>query len=172
MKSELSYYAVRFSHYEGGATISMYLASVAELRGIEFFRFHALVPSYSFAAGVVTVRQASMDEDFKAWYDLMRRLDHLFNLHVDLSELDKVKRELAAEWDAKIDHLTRTTPRLGVRNYLEKVNADFSAESFDALSDTWIDALRDAIEGDDRQSVNSVALGQETGSPSTTCTQH
>ena len=149
MKDELSHYAVRFSNYKGGATISMYLASEAELRGIEFFRFCALVPSYNFAAGAVTVRQASMDEDFKAWYDLMRRLDHMFNLHMDLSELEGSSHELVAEWDAKIDHLAQSMPRLGVRAYLKEVNADFSAESFDALSDIWGDALRDAIEGDD-----------------------
>jgi proteasome assembly chaperone (PAC2) family protein len=149
MKDELSHYGVRFSNYEGGATISMYLASEAELRGVEFFRFCAMVPCYDFSTDVVAVERIAMDEDFRAWYELLRRLDHMFNLALDLTELERLSGELVEEWDAKVDHLARTQPRLDVSEYLREVNAEFTAESFDPLSGVWGDVLRDVFEGDD-----------------------
>jgi hypothetical protein len=42
----LENYAVRFSDYEGGATIDTYLAHRAAKRDMELIVFHALVPSY------------------------------------------------------------------------------------------------------------------------------
>ena len=149
MKDELSHYGVRFSNYEGGATISMYLASKAELRGMEFFRFCAMVPCYDFSTHALTVERIAMDEDSKAWYDLMRRLDHMFKLGMDLSELERLSGELVDEWDAKVDYLARTMPRLDVEEYLKEVNADFAADPFDPLSGIWGDVLRDVFEEDD-----------------------
>ena len=49
MKDDLAQYAVRFSNYEGGATISTYLADRAEPREIQFFTFYAFVPSFDFS---------------------------------------------------------------------------------------------------------------------------
>jgi len=149
MRSELARYAVRFSNYEGGATISMYLAHRAEARGIEFFGFCALVPSYSFSTASVFIQRLAMEEDYRAWHELMRRLDHMFGLGLDLSDLESQSEALTATWAAKIDQLARTRPQLGVRDYMEQVNAAFTAEAFDPLSDIWGEALRDVLEGDD-----------------------
>ena len=155
MKEELSQYAVRFSNYEGGATISTYIAHQAEPRGIEFFTFYAIVPSYDFSTRSMVLQAIAIGEDFKAWYDLMRRLDRMFDLSLDLSDLERQGEELIATWAAKIDHLAETMPQLGVRDYMEQVNADFTQEhgqeqeSFDPLSDVWEDALRDLFEEDE-----------------------
>ena len=148
MKEELSRYAVRFSNYEGGATISTFLAHRAEPRGIEFLAFYAFVPSYAFSTRSIAVHPVAIEEDFKAWYDLMRRLNHMCGLGVDLSDLADRSESLVATWDSKIDHLARTMPQLKVRDYMEKVNTDFEAESFDSLSDVWEEALRDLFEDD------------------------
>jgi proteasome assembly chaperone (PAC2) family protein len=149
MKEELSQYAVRFSNYEGGATISTYIAHQAEPRGIEFFTFYAIVPSYDFSTRSIVLQAIAIGEDFKAWYDLMRRLDRMFDLGVDLSDLERQGEELIATWAAKIDHLAETMPQLGVKDYLEEVNADFAQEPFDPLSDVWEEALRDLFEEDE-----------------------
>ena len=141
MKEDLSRYAVSFSNYEGGATISMYLADRAEQRGLEFFRFCAFVPSYNFSKTSTLVQPIAIEQDFKAWYDLMIRLDHMFDLDIDLSDLERQSDQLVSEWDVKIEQLARTMPQLDVRDYMEKVNSEFSEMSFEPLSDIWEEAL-------------------------------
>lgn len=146
MKDELTNYAVKFSDYEGGATISMYLAHRAEVRGIEFFRFCAFVPSYDFSKLSALVQPVAMEQDFKAWYDLMKRLNHMFKLDMDLSDLERRSDELVSAWDSKIDQVARSMPQLGVRDYMEKVNKEFSGMSFEPLSDVWEEALEDLFD--------------------------
>jgi predicted ATP-grasp superfamily ATP-dependent carboligase len=150
MKAELSQYRVRFSNYEGGATISTYLADRAEPRGIEFFAFYAFVPSYNFSVRTMSIHPVAIEQDFKAWHDLMKRLNRMFKLGMDLSDLERQGEELITTWHAKIDHLAQTMPNLQVKDYMEKVNADFETEdSADPLSDIWEDALRDIFGEDD-----------------------
>jgi predicted ATP-grasp superfamily ATP-dependent carboligase len=146
MHDELSRYAVRFSNYDGGATISMYLAAQAEARGIEFFRFCALVPSYDLATTSVPVQSVAIGEDYKAWYDLMIRLNHMFELEFDLSDLETHSAELISEWHDKIEHITRTMPQLEVGAYMEQVYQDFTERSFVPLSDVWEQELRDLLD--------------------------
>lgn len=141
MKDELAKYAVRFSNYEGGATISMYLAHEAAVRGIEFFRFCVFVPSYDFSQGSMLVERMAIEEDYKAWYDLMIRLNHMFHLDMDLSDLEERCQKLISEWDTQIGELESKLPRLGVRAYMEKVNRDFREVTFVPLSDVWEEEL-------------------------------
>jgi predicted ATP-grasp superfamily ATP-dependent carboligase len=146
MKEELDKYAVRFSSYEGGATISMYLADQAERRGIEFFRFCAFVPSYDFSSTEVSVQPIAIGEDHKAWYDLMVRLDYMFGLDLDLSDLLQKSEELIAEWDVKIAQVAESMPQLGVTQYMEKLSANFKEMTFVPLSDLWSDGLKDLLD--------------------------
>ena len=151
MKDELAQYGVRFSNYEGGATISTYLADRAEARGIEFFAFYAFVPSYDFSTRSMAIHPIAIEKDFKAWYDLMKRINRMFKLDMDLSNLGKQSEELITTWDSKIDHLAQTMPHLQVKDYMEKVNADFGTDkdSADRISDVWEDALEDIFGEDD-----------------------
>jgi proteasome assembly chaperone (PAC2) family protein len=149
MKEELDQYRVRFSNYEGGATISMYLAHHAEPRGIEFFRFCALVPSYTFTTQSVVVQRIALDKDFKAWYDLMMRLNGMFDLDMDLTDLATRSDDLIVAWRSKIDQLEEALPQLGVREYIEQIDADFEDDSLDLSSSVWEEALRDILGEDD-----------------------
>jgi proteasome assembly chaperone (PAC2) family protein len=149
MREELAQYAVRFSNYEGGATISMYLADQAEPRGVEFFRFCALVPSYTFTTQSVVVQRIALDKDFKAWYDLMTRLNGMFDLDMDLTDLAKRSEELIVAWRSKIEQLEEALPQLGVREYLERIDANFEEDSLDLSSSVWEEALRDIFGEDD-----------------------
>jgi len=146
MKDELSRYAVRFSNYDGGATISMYLAAQAEARGIELFRFCTLVPSYDLTTASLPVQSVVIGEDYKAWYDLMVRLDHMFRLDFDLSDLEARSRDLVSEWHDKIDHITRTMPQLEVEAYMEQVYRDFTERPFVPLSEVWEQELRGLLD--------------------------
>jgi proteasome assembly chaperone (PAC2) family protein len=150
MKDELSRYAVRFSNYDGGATISMFLAHRAEARGIEFLRFCALVPSYDFADVSAPLQTVAIGQDYKAWYDLMVRLDHMSGLTLDLSDLEDKSQELISDWHDKIEQVARAMPQLEVGAYMEEVYRDFKERSFVPLSDVWEDELRDLLDDFDR----------------------
>ena len=141
MKEQLSRYAVKFSNYEGGATISMYLADRAEHRGIQLFRFCAFVPSFDFSQLSALVPAMAIERDFKAWYDIMVRLNHIFDLDLDLTDLEKRSNDLVSAWDTRIDQMIRTMPQLEIAEYIEKMNDGFTEISFEPLSDIWKEAL-------------------------------
>jgi len=145
MRDEMEGYAVRLSDYEGGATIGVYLADRAEERGMELMAFYAMVPAYDFSQESTAVQRVSAEEDYKAWYDLMRRLDYMFSLDLDLTDLEARSEELVEAWDTRIAQLERKMPDV-VGPYLERVNNEFSEDPFDPLGQAWEDALGDIFD--------------------------
>ena len=145
MGEEMESYAVKLSNYEGGATIGVYLADRAEERGIELVSFYAMVPAYDFSPASSTVQRVSAEEDYKAWYDLMRRLDYMFSLDLDLADLEDRSAELIAAWHSRIAQLKGKMPDV-VEAYLEEVNEEFSEQTFDPLGQAWEDALGDIFD--------------------------
>jgi proteasome assembly chaperone (PAC2) family protein len=146
MKDELAKYAVRFSDYEGGATIGTYLIDRAEQKGVEFLVFYAFVPAYDFSQLSTLVQGMRVENDFKAWYDLMRRFNHMFGLGIDLSDLGRQSDELVSTMHSKIDELERKMPQLEVREYMERLAGDFTEKPFMPLGDVWKRALGDLFE--------------------------
>ena len=143
MKDELSNYAVRFSDYEGGATIGSLLLDRAEKRRVEFIDLYAFVPAYDFGQSEDQFQGIRIESDFKAWYDLMRRLNHMFDLGMDLSDLQQQSSELVSALDSKLAELERQLPQLNVREYMEGLAKDFSERSFMPLDDVWERELGD-----------------------------
>jgi len=146
MKNELAEYAVRFSNYEGGTTIGTYLADRAEQRGVEFLVFYAFVPNYDFSELSRHLQGMRIETDFKAWYDLLRRFNHMFGLRLDLSDLERHSDELLSSMEARIDELERTMPQLGVREYIERLTRDFTEMPFMPLDEVWERARRSISE--------------------------
>lgn len=149
MKAELSDYAVRFSNYQGGATIGSYLVDAAEAYEIELFVFNAFVPAYDFSQASASVQGVRIEHDYKAWYELMRRFNHMFGLGIDLSDLDRQSEELISSLDAKIEELERTLPQINVRGYLEKLSSSFVERPFMPLDDVWERELGDLFDEDE-----------------------
>lgn len=146
MQAELSEYAVRFSNYEGGATIGSYLVDSAEQRGIEFLVFYAFVPAYDFSQLSDRMQSIRVEHDFKAWYDLMRRFNHMFDLGFDLSELQQHSAELAASIEARLDELDRKMPQLNLKAHLEALAQDFTERPFMPLDEVWERELGDLLD--------------------------
>ena len=147
MKAELASYAVKFSDYEGGVTISTYLIDKAEEREIEFFTFYAFVPSYDFGQFSLTSQQGvRIEVDFKAWYDVMRRFNHMFKLGIDLSSLARQSDELVVSMTDKLMELENKSPQFKIKEYMEKVTQDFTEQSFIPLDDVWERELGDLFE--------------------------
>jgi predicted ATP-grasp superfamily ATP-dependent carboligase len=143
MKKELEHYAVKFSNYEGGATIGSYLVDKAEERGVEFLVFYAFVPAYDFSQLSTLLQGIRIENDFKAWYDIMRRFNHMFGLEIDLSDLEQQSEELYASMEAKIEDLESKMPQMKVREYLDQLAQDFTERSFLPLGEVWERELGD-----------------------------
>ena len=142
MKDELSEYAVRFSNYEGGASIGSYLADRAEQLGVEYFVYYAVVPMYDLSQISPLLQGVRIEHDFKAWYDLMRRFNHMFGLRLDVSDLERQSDELMASMTAEIEELEKKVPQSSIREYLDKLAADFDETAFMPL-DVWDRELGD-----------------------------
>jgi predicted ATP-grasp superfamily ATP-dependent carboligase len=148
LKDELARYAVTFFAYEGGVTISTYLAGRAEQRGIELVVFYSFVPAYDFSPLSSTFQGVRIERDFRAWYELVRRLNHMFGLSIGLADLRQQSNELTAEMDARIAQLDRERPQLEVRKQLQKLSRDFTETPFMPLDEMWERELRDLFEKD------------------------
>ncbi len=143
MKEGLSKYAVHFSNYEGGATIGTYLADRAEARGVEMVVFYAFVPAYDFSEDSSLMPGIRIETDYRAWYELMRRFDHMFQLGLDLSDLKRRSEKLTFSMDAEIAELAAQFPQLEIYVRLAELTRDFQEKRFVPLGDLWEEALRD-----------------------------
>jgi len=151
MRDELLQYAVKLSDYEGGSTIGTYIADQAEAKNIEFVVFYGFVPSYDFAQASSHFSGIQVGKDLKAWYDLVRRLDHMFGLGMDLADLERQSERLVASIAAQIDQLARNMPGLNVREYMDAINADFVERSFMPFREQWEQELHDLFDDVDEE---------------------
>jgi len=72
----------------------------------------------------------------------MRRLNHMFQLGIDLSDLERRSHELTQSMHDKIDALDRKAPKAGIREFIATIAGDFSEEPFMPL-DVWERGLGD-----------------------------
>jgi len=149
MKDELRKYAVRFSNYEGGATIGSYLVDRAEQAAIELFVFNAFIPAYDFSEAGLPLQGLRIEDDYRAWYELMQRLTHMFGLDLDLSDLDRQSEALVASMHEKLEELETKMPQLNVREYLTMLTNEYRENSFDPLDELWERELGDLFSDDE-----------------------
>jgi len=143
MKEDLAEYAVTFSNYEGGVSIGSYLEDRAEKVGQEYFAMYAFVPAYDFSQFTQRegMQPVSVENDYKAWYDILVRLNHMFKLGLDLTELAQKSAEIDAHLHEVTDKLARQLPHAPIKEWLAKLSADFVEMPFNKLDDVWEDAL-------------------------------
>lgn len=151
MKKQLEDYAVDFSNYEGGSSIGSYLVSKAEPASIPYFIFYAFAPAYDFAEGEMMTQGIRLENDYKAWYDIMRRLNHLLQLNLDLRDLEEKSQELIEIIDNRIVELEEEMPQLGIRDYLAAIEDQFTETPFVLLDDVWEDEFRNLFGSEDEQ---------------------
>ncbi|MCZ0938062.1 MAG: PAC2 family protein [Caldilineaceae bacterium] len=146
MRKEMEEYAVRFSNYEGGTTIGSYLAYHAGQRNKEYICFHGFVPAYDFGQVMLPAQSVRIEDDVKAWYDIMRRADFMFHLGMDLSELRIQSDELISSMEEQMEELSRQAPQLDVNAYLQKLEEEFTENPFMPLDDVWERELGDLLD--------------------------
>jgi proteasome assembly chaperone (PAC2) family protein len=142
LKEELEDLSVNLSDYHGGASIGSYLCKRAGEQGIEFASFYAFVPTYEFSGLNQVGSSIRIENDHKAWYDVLRRVDHMLHLNLDLSDLEEKSKSLTELLDAKVQELDQSAPQLGVREYMNRLSERFNELAFDPLEQVWEDELR------------------------------
>ena len=151
MREWLERYGVQFSSYGSdgrrGPTIGMALVSMAHFQypDVQMFRFGAMAPMYPFVGG--SNQQLNITTDRTSFYDIMRRLNAIFDLNVDLAELK-------AQGDAESQELLSTLERISSSNpdakkIIDQVREDYTYTPFvqpveldPALDQTLEDILR------------------------------
>lgn len=148
MKAELNQYAVRFSDYEGGASIGSYLVDRAEREGLPLQAFYGFVPNYDFSQLGSAGREVRIEHDYKAWLDIMRRLNRLFNLNLNLNDLEQKSQVLLAALDEEIEKLADKLPQINVRGIMSQISEQFTERPFTPLDDVWEQGLADLFDDD------------------------
>jgi len=146
MKQEMSQMAVSLSDYQGGASIGSYVCRRAGDQGIEYAGFYAFVPSYQLSSLSQIDSAIRLENDYMAWLGVMRRVDFMLKLHLDLTDLEKRSKHLVEMMDAKVDEIENEAPQLGLRDKLKEISADFKETPFIPLDDVWEDQLRHLLD--------------------------
>jgi predicted ATP-grasp superfamily ATP-dependent carboligase len=149
LKDELERYAVKFSNYEGGSTIGTYLVDRAEYHDVEFLVFYGFVPSYDFSELSMLLSGMRIENDYRAWFELLRRVNYMFGIEIDLDELEVESEELTASMDQQIVELDQQAPRLKVHEYMEALSEQFTERPFMPMDDLWSRELRDLFDEDE-----------------------
>ncbi len=142
LKGELEDLAVNLSDYHGGASIGSYLCKRAGEQEIEYVSFYAFVPTYDFSGVPEIGNTIRIENDFMAWLGIMRRLNFMLKLDIDLADLESRSEKLIEVVNAKVEELDGLTPKLNVREYMDRLAEEFTEVSFNPLDDVWQDEIR------------------------------
>ena len=137
MKENLDRFGFQYSSYGSrgrqGPTIGMALVSMAHFTHteVEMFRLGGMAPMYPFTTD--NSQQVGIATDHRAFYDIMRRLKPMFNLSIDLSELQTMG-------EIESNRLRETLERIGdsnseAKSLIDRARSDFSYTPFVELED-------------------------------------
>jgi proteasome assembly chaperone (PAC2) family protein len=142
LKAELTDLAVNLSDYHGGASIGSYLCRRAGDQGVEYVSFYAFVPTYDLSSTNQVGNTIRIENDYMAWLGIMKRINHMLKLELDLSDLVQKSDHLIELMDSKVEEMDRNEPQLGMRAYLDRLENEFNEIQFNPLDDVWEEELR------------------------------
>ncbi|HSM54877.1 MAG TPA: PAC2 family protein [Candidatus Sulfomarinibacteraceae bacterium] len=148
LKPELEALAVTLSDYHGGASIGSYLCRRAGDRDLEYVGFYGFVPTYDFSNVPQIGNAIRIENDYTAWLGVMRRLNYMLELDFDLADLENKSERLVQVVDAKVEELDDMAPQLEVRDYLARIEEEFTEVPFEPLDDVWEEELRRLFDED------------------------
>jgi len=149
MKPEISQLAVNLSDYQGGASIGSYVCRRAGDQGIEYVGLYAFVPAYDFTPIPHMGSAIRLENDYMAWLGVLRRVDYMLKLNLDLSDLERKSKQLIATMDAKVDEFEQEVPQLRLRERINELSAKFTETPFLPLDDVLEDELRRLLDKKD-----------------------
>ena len=148
-REELEALAVSFSDYQGGASIGSYMCRIAMERDANYIGLYAFVPTYDFSHLSQAVSGFRVENDFKAWLDIMRRIDHMLTLKMDFTDLEQKDAELDESVGEKITELDERVPQVGIKRYIERLADGYDEVVFDPLGSVWEDEISRLFDEDD-----------------------
>jgi predicted ATP-grasp superfamily ATP-dependent carboligase len=124
MQEELKNYAFTFSNYDRNATIGMVINHYSKERGIESVRMSARTPSYQLSL--------TISSDKRAMYDILRRIRYMFEINLDLSDLEKESKQQVSDWQNALKKLYMDHPELEsqITTYMEQIGEGFEELKF------------------------------------------
>jgi proteasome assembly chaperone (PAC2) family protein len=141
LRAELRRMAVTLSDYQGGASIGSYLCKRAGDAGLEMVGLYSFVPTYDFSAAAPQGGVVRIENDFTAWLGVMRRLNYMFGLSADLTDLEQRSRQLHDAMAAKMSEIDRDAPQLGVHEYMQRLSDEFEEKPFLPDDEFWEEKL-------------------------------
>ena len=151
MKEDLERFGLQFSSYGSdgrrGPTIGMALVSMAhfEYPDLEIFRLGAMAPLYPLLSS--NNQQLGITRDHRSFYDIMRRLNAMFDLTIDLNELKGLADAESGELQTNLEKLSESSRE--AKQVIEQVRAEYNYTPFEqrveldpALDQTLEDILR------------------------------
>jgi len=142
LKEEINQLAVNLSDYRGGASIGSFVCRRAGDKGMEYVGLYGFVPSYDLSPMGQMGSVIRLENDYMAWFGVMRRVDYMLKLHLDLTDLEERSRHLVKMMDAKVEEIEGEAPQLGLRDRIKEISADFKEKPFIPLDDVWENELR------------------------------
>jgi proteasome assembly chaperone (PAC2) family protein len=152
IRPELDRLALNPSDYQGGASIGSYVCRRAGDRGMEFIGMYAFVPLYDLSQFGQRSSTIRIENDYTAWLGVMRRVNYLFKLRLDLADLEDKSGQLLRAVETKVNELERSSPQAGVRDYMQRLSESFTEITFDPLDDMWEQELRRLFDDDEDES--------------------
>lgn len=141
MQDEIIQLAVNLSNYHGGASVESYICRRAGELGLEFVALYAFVPTYDFSALLHAEKSIRIENDFMAWLGVMRRVNHMLQLNLDLTDLENKSRHLVELMDSEIDEIEKST-QVDIRGYLRQLAENFTEMPFTPEDSFWEEKLK------------------------------
>jgi len=154
LKKELEGLAVNLSAYHGGASIGSVICRRAGEQGMEYISFYAFVPTYDFSDVAQVENSIRIENDYSAWLGVMRRVNYLLKLNINLSDLEEKSEKLRKMLDEKVEEIDSKAPQLGMKAYMKHLSDEFNEAAFNPVDYFWeeelsqlFDNLEDSGEG-------------------------
>lgn len=157
LAATLERYGIQFSNYGSGArqgpTIGMALVTMAHYGhpDLSVLRLGAMAPMYPFSTS--GNRQVGIVTDYRAFFDIMRRLKAMFGLDLDLSDLESRGNAESARLQETLERISNSNAN--AREIIERVRAEYRYLPFDEpvdlppqLDRALEDILREGAEGE------------------------
>ena len=149
LKPELDELALNFSDYHGGASIGSVMCRRAGEAEMEYVGLYGFAPTYDFSSFAQSTNAIRIENDYMAWLGIMRRINYMLKINVDLADLEKKSKRLIETVELKIEELESMAPQLGIREYIERLSDEFEETTFNPLGDVWKDELRRLFDDSD-----------------------
>jgi proteasome assembly chaperone (PAC2) family protein len=142
MKKEMKRLAVQLTDYQGGASVGSYICRRAGERNMEYVGLYAFVPMFDFSGATQINHRLQIENDYMAWLAVLRRVNYMLKIDVDLSDLTEKSAEEIKELDLKMEELEKLAPQLELRDYFQRITDEFTEVPFIPLDDVWEENVR------------------------------